>query len=126
MKAGWQAWQTGARWWWRAVMTVAAIGCSWIALGELSASGEQGADPSLRALLARDAPVRVQVDRHGAQWLEGRVVTAPLGCTLVRLDAARDSVPLAAVRELQQADGDHWRPLPVDALRAGEPAGCAA
>jgi hypothetical protein len=58
------------------------------------------------------------------------VITAPLGCTLVRLDESRragvGSVPLQSVRELQRSDAPgHWIALPVAPLLAGEPAGCA-
>ncbi len=75
------------------------------------------------------APVRVQIERLDGAWLEGRVFAAPLGCTMVRLDderrAGMASVPLQSVRELQWVDASgRWSSLPVEALRAGDPARC--
>jgi hypothetical protein len=75
------------------------------------------------------APVRVQIERFDGAWLAGRVTTAPLGCTMVRLDDERrsgmGSVPLQSVRDLQWADASgRWSSLPVEALRASDPARC--
>lgn len=121
--------RTAARAWVVMCSALALLG-GWLALAEPAA-----APPSAqRAMLplAAGTPVRVQLDRMGDQWLEGRVITAPLGCTLVRLDegelrAGAYSVPLQSVRELQRAEAPgRWAPLPVAPLLAGEPTGCTA
>jgi hypothetical protein len=97
----------------------------WIALSEPDAP-MQRVD---RRPLPAGAPVRVQIERLDGAWLEGRVFTAPLGCTMVRLDderrAGMASVPLQSVRELQRVDASgRWSSLPVEALRASDPARC--
>jgi hypothetical protein len=116
-----------ARGLWSAVVAgLFALG-AWIAL-----AGPAAPLPDAEARpLPSGAKVRVQVDRSGREWLAGRVVTAPLGCTLVRLDddhrLGMSSVPLPSVRELQRIDAaGQWQALPVAPLLAGEPAGCTA
>jgi hypothetical protein len=112
-------------------LVCAALGLlgGWVALAEPAARVPNA--PRAASLLAPGTPVRIQLDRLGDPWLEGRVVTAPLGCTLVRLDDAERragaySVPLRSVRELQWADASgRWSSLPVEQLRAGDPARCA-
>lgn len=115
---------------WTLACAVLALLGGWAALAEPEArvpSVLRSAHP-----LAPGTPVRVQLDRLGDQWLEGRVVTAPLGCTRVRLDegelrAGAYSVPLQSVRQLQRAEAPgRWAPLPVAPLLAGEPSGCTA
>jgi hypothetical protein len=110
---------------WAVVCGVLALLGGWLALAEPAPP-----PPRSTHLLAAGMPVRVQLDRLGDQWLEGRVITAPLGCTRVRLDdterrAGAYSVPLQSVRQLQRAEAPgRWAPLPVAPLLAGEPAGC--
>lgn len=82
-----------------------------------------------RRPLPAGASVRVQIERLDGAWLAGRVFTAPLGCTMVRLDderrAGMASVPLQSVRELQWVDASgRWSSLPVEALRASDPVRC--
>jgi hypothetical protein len=116
---------------WTLVCALLALFGGWIALGAPAPVPPSPAAPSAHAL-ASGTPVRVQIDRLGDQWIEGRVITAPLGCTRVRLaDAERRagaySVPLQSVRELQRTDAPgQWTPLPVAPLLAGEPPGCTA
>jgi hypothetical protein len=120
------------RWHARARAAWSAAFCGLLALGGWIAV----ADPEtpLPHVDARPVPtgaaVRVQIDRLDGAWLEGRVITAPLGCTMVRVDderrAGMGSVPLQSVRELQVAEAPgRWTSLPVEVLRAGDPPGCA-
>lgn len=121
----------------RAAMRALTLVCAGLALlggwAALAGTGAQVPNtPRAAPLLAPGTPVRVQIDRLDDQWLQGRVVTAPLGCTLVRLDDAERragafSVPLQSVRELQRAEAPgRWTSIAVAPLLAEEPSGCTA
>ena len=117
--------RSGARLAWSAVFFGLLSLGGWIAVAEPEAPLPRVDSRPLPA----GAPVRVQIERLDGAWLEGRVITAPLGCTMVRLDderrAGMASVPLNSVRELQWADAaGRWSSLPVEALWAGDPARC--
>ena len=124
--AVWTSWRTGARLAWTMGLIALMAAAVWIAFAEPA--------PPLPRVEAKALPpgaaVRVQLDRLGEQWLEGRVFTAPLGCTLVRLDedrrAGASSVPLQAVREMQRAEASgQWASVPIASLLATERPGCA-
>jgi hypothetical protein len=118
-------WRSGARLAWSAVFFGLLSLGGWIAVAEPEAPLPR-VDPRP---LPTGAPVRVQIEHLDGAWLEGRVFTAPLGCTMVRLDderrAGMASVPLQSVRELQWVDAaGRWSSLPVEVLRESDPARC--
>ena len=78
--------------------------------------------------LAKDTPVRVEGSGIEPGWFDGKIFITPEGCTMVKLaKPTKDQytmLALIAVAKLQKKDGNTWRDLSLNDLKAREPKTC--